>query len=158
MPDRDIPPHLSGCGQNDRDCFRRFEEQFCKVIAPVHDKFNQFLAENHETPYPLGQFFETSPYLNLLLYPEPVKFIRRFPLDPAKFQYLEGCVRQEEPYTLPTFSKHRERPIVMADVDRTRSYSSTDFARWMALIGGVISPIALVLAYTVDGLLRPRRG
>jgi hypothetical membrane protein len=28
-------------------------------------------------------------------------------------------------------------------------------ARWLALIGGVINPIVFVLAYTVEGLLRP---
>ena len=51
-----------------------------------------------EAPYPIGQFFEASPYLNLLLYPEAVKFKRKHPLDPKQFQYLEGCVRKEAPY------------------------------------------------------------
>ena len=44
-----------------------------------------FSTSNGEAPYPLGQFFEASPYLNLLLYPEAVKFKRRHPLDPAAF-------------------------------------------------------------------------
>ncbi|HEX8799979.1 MAG TPA: glycosyltransferase [Terriglobales bacterium] len=112
IPDPQIPPHLSGCGENDRDCFRKYEDHFNEVIRPIHDRFNEFLAEHGEAPYPLGQFFEASPYLNLLLYPEAVKFHRAQPLDPGRFQYLEGCVRQEQPYTLPTFSKNADKPLV----------------------------------------------
>ena len=112
IPDPQIPPHLSGCGENDRDCFRKYEDHFNEVIRPIHDRFNEFLAEHGEAPYPLGQFFEASPYLNLLLYPEAVKFHRAQPLDPGRFQYLEGCVRQEQPYTFPTFSKNADKPVI----------------------------------------------
>ncbi len=112
IPDPDIPPHLSGCGQDDKACFRAFEERFNQVIGPTHQRFNAFLAEQGETPYPLGQFFEASPHLNLLLYPEPVKFRRRQPLDPQRFQYLEGCVRQDAPYQLPTFQANQDKPVV----------------------------------------------
>ena len=66
------------------------------MIGPIHADFNAFLEENGEAPYPLGQFFEASPFMNLLLYPEAVKFKRRHPLDPDRFQYLEGCVRTRE--------------------------------------------------------------
>ena len=98
-PDPDIPPHLSGCGEDDKACFAALHRRrFNEVIAPIHARFNGFLRECGEAPYPLGEFFEASPHLNLLLYPEPVKFKRRDPLDPARFQYLEGCVREEEPY------------------------------------------------------------
>ena len=112
IPDPNIPPHLSGCGENDRACFRRFEEKFNSVLQPIHQRFNTFLAANHEAPYPLGQFFEASPFLNLLLYPEAVKFQRSQPLDPAKFQYLEGCVRSEVPYTIPAFRRHNDKPLI----------------------------------------------
>ena len=112
VPDPDIPPHLSGCGEKDHACFQRFEQRFHEVIAPIHERFNRFLSDHNEAPYPLGQFFEASPYLNLLLYPEPVKFRRRHPLDPARFQYLEGCVRQEQPYTVPEFKANSGMPLV----------------------------------------------
>ena len=72
IPDPDIPPHLSGCGEHDHDCFERFDKRFKEVIAPIHAQFNDFLRECGEQDYPLGVFFESSPYLNLLLYPEPV--------------------------------------------------------------------------------------
>ena len=61
IEDDAIPPHLSGCAENDRVCHRAFRERFNEVIKPIHDDFNRFLAECGEDPYPLGQFFEASP-------------------------------------------------------------------------------------------------
>jgi MGT family glycosyltransferase len=112
ISDPDIPPHLSGCGESDREGFRAFEEKFNEVVGSTHERFNEFLVECGEAPYPLGQFFEASPYLNLLLYPEPVKFKRRNPLDPKRFRYLEGCVREEQHYEIPQFAKHGDAPLV----------------------------------------------
>jgi len=112
IPDPDIPPHLSGCDEHDKACFSAFETRFNEVIKPIHDGFNSFLESVGEAPYPLGQFFETSPSLNLLLYPEPVAFKRRNPLDPEKFQYLEGCVREEAPYEVPDFADCQDKPLI----------------------------------------------
>ncbi len=112
VPDPDIPPHLSGCGEADKACFERFETRFNEVVKPCHDRFNAFLAEVGEDAYPLGQFFETSPFLNLLLYPEPIKFNRRTPLDPARFEYLEGCVREEQDYAIPEFAANNGKPLL----------------------------------------------
>lgn len=112
LPDEAIPPHLSGCGEKDKGCFQRFETKFHEVIKPIHERFNSFLKANGEQPYPLGQFFEASPYLNLLLYPEAVKFKRSRPLDPKRFHYLEGCVREEQQYQVPRFAKNEGLPLV----------------------------------------------
>jgi len=112
IPDPDIPPHLSGCRESDKECHRRFEKRLNEVIKPIQDEFNEFLKSCGEEPYPLGQFFEESPYLNLLLYPEPVKFNRRNSLDPERFKYLEGCVRKEEPYQVPDFGAYNDKPLL----------------------------------------------
>ncbi|PRC90935.1 glycosyltransferase [Solimicrobium silvestre] len=112
IEDPAIPPHLSGCAMQDSAAHARFRARFNEVIRPLHDDFNAFLASAGEAPYPLGQFFETSPYLNLLLYPEPVKFKRAHPLLSPQFEYLEGCVRQEKPYVVPHFSAHNEAPLI----------------------------------------------
>jgi MGT family glycosyltransferase len=112
IEDPAIPPHLSGCGADDHECHARFRAHFNEVIRSLHEQFNAFLVSQGERPYPLGQFFETSPYLNLLLYPEPVKFKRSVPLPPERFQYLEGCVRQEVPYTVPGFPVRDDAPLV----------------------------------------------
>ena len=112
IPDENIPPHLSGCGEDDHECFKAYNEEFLKVIKPVHDRFNRFLESVGHEPYPLGQFFEESPYMNLLLYPKMLKFKRKKELDPDRFQYLEGCVRSEEPYEVPQFEIHNNKPLV----------------------------------------------
>lgn len=112
IEDPDIPPHLSGCGAHDHACHEAFRNRFNEVIGPLHAEFNAFLKDCSEEPYPLGQFFEASPHMNLLLYPEPVKFDRRHPLPPERFQYLEGCVRQEAPYEIPSFAANQDKPLV----------------------------------------------
>ncbi len=112
IEDSDIPPHLSGCGESDKACHAAYSDRFNEVIGPIHADFNSFLSENGEAPYPLGQFFEASPYMNLLLYPEAVKFKRRHGLDPARFQYLEGCVRTEKPYEVPRFAANAGGPLI----------------------------------------------
>ncbi len=112
IEDPAIPPHLSGCGATDRACHARFRTHFNEVIGPLHQSFNAFLVSQGEQPYPLGQFFEPSPFMNLLLYPEAVRFQRSHPLPPAQFQYLEGCVRQEKPYTVPQFATHGDAPLI----------------------------------------------
>jgi MGT family glycosyltransferase len=112
IEDPDIPPHLSGCGEKDKAGFEQFRKRFNEVIKPIHDDFNAFLKERNETAYPVGQFFEPSPHVNLLLYPSAVKFKRRKPLSSKQFQYLEGCVRKEKPYKLPRFKQNDSLPLL----------------------------------------------
>jgi UDP:flavonoid glycosyltransferase YjiC (YdhE family) len=112
IEDAAIPPHLSGMSVHDHAGHKAFHAKFNAVIKPIHDDFNTFLAANGEDAYPLGQFFEASPFLNLLLYPEPVKFDRAVPLNPKQFQYLEGCVRKEAPYDMPIFGANPNGPLL----------------------------------------------
>ena len=136
IEDDAIPPHLSGCGENDRAGHRAFRERFNEVIKPIHDDFNQFPRANAaRTPYPLGQFFEASPHLNLLLYPEPVKFARGTPLDPGRFQYLEGCVRKEEPYEVPTFAENDDGPLLYVSFGSLGAGDTELLKRIVAAVG-----------------------
>ena len=112
IEDPQIPPHLSGCGEHDREAMDRYREKFNRVIKPIHDDFNAFLESCGEAPYPLGEFFESSPYLNLLLYPEAVKFRRAEPLTEPQYFYLQGCVRQEEDYEVPEFKANNHQPLI----------------------------------------------
>jgi MGT family glycosyltransferase len=112
IDDPAIPPHLSGCRVDDHAAHARYRARFAKVIGPIHRDFNAFLAANGEAAYPDGQFFEASPFLNLLLYPEPLRYPRRQPLAPERFQYLEGCVRTEKPYNLPRFARNDAAPLL----------------------------------------------
>jgi MGT family glycosyltransferase len=127
--DPEIPPHLSGCGENDRACFDRFRSRYREVIGPVHARFVDFLESCGCERLTFPEFVHPSPHLNLLLYPKPLRFRRRHPLDPARFVHLDGCVRREaEPYALPSFGGHEGEPLIylsfgslgVADVDLIR--------------------------------------
>ncbi len=137
IPDPDIPPHLSGCGENDRACFAAFEREFLRLVKPCHDRFNEFLAKVGHRPYPLGQFFETSPHLNLLLYPKPLQFRRRHPLDPRRFQYLEGCVRDEGTYRVPRFARNEGKPLVYVSYGSLGAADVELYKRMIALFDGL---------------------
>ena len=112
ISDENIPPYLSGCSESDKEGFQKFNKKFLETVSPIHEKFNDFLKECGEKEYPLGEFFETSPYLNLLLYPEAVKFKRSKPLDENLFHYLHGCVRKEEDYNIPEFKKNNDGKLI----------------------------------------------
>jgi MGT family glycosyltransferase len=135
IEDPAIPPHLSGCGATDFECHARYRARFNEVIGPLHASFNGFLVAKGERPYPLGQFFETSPYLNLLLYPEPVKFRRSHPLPPAQFQYLEGCVRDEKAYIVPNFAAQQDAPLVYLSFGSLGAGDVTLLKRLIAALG-----------------------
>lgn len=111
--DPDIPPHLSGCSDGDAGCARAYREEFEKHIKPFHDEFMAFIRSCGLEPIEFPEFVQPSPYLNLLLYPKPLRFKRRNPLDPDKFVYLDGCVRQESSdYTVPEFAKNNDGPLI----------------------------------------------
>ncbi len=135
IEDPEIPPHLSGLAQNDKAGFARFRERFNEVIKPIHDDFNSFLVSRDEAPYPLGQFFEASPDMNILLYPTPVKFKRRHKLPAAKFRYLEGCVRKEKPYQLPKFGRHNDKPLLYVSFGSLGAGDVELLKRLIALLG-----------------------
>jgi MGT family glycosyltransferase len=135
ITDPDIPPHLSGCGENDRSCWEAFETEFNRLITPAHARYNDFLARSGHPPYPLGQFFEASPHLNMLLYPKPLAFRRRRPLDPALFQYLEGCVRDEGTFHVPRFAAHDTAPLLYLSYGSLGSADVDLLKRQIAVIG-----------------------
>jgi MGT family glycosyltransferase len=135
IEDDGIPPHLSGMSATDHAGHAAFRRKFEQVIRPIHDDFNAFLAANGEEAYPLGQFFEASPHLNLLLYPEAVKFDRTHPLDPARFQYLEGCVRKEAPYVLPDFKANPDGPLLYISFGSLGAGDTDLLKRLIAMVG-----------------------
>lgn len=135
IEDEAIPPHLSGMSVHDHAGHAAFRVRFNATIKPIHDDFNAFLAENHEDAYPLGQFFEASPYLNLLLYPEAVTYDRAVPLDPARFQYLEGCVRQEAAYEMPVFGINQDGPLLYISFGSLGAGDTDLLKRLIAVVG-----------------------
>ena len=112
IEDDNIPPHLSGMSVHDKAGHAAYHARFNEVIKPIHDDFNAFLAECGEEPYPLGTFFEESPHMNFLLYPDPVKFERARTLPADRFHYLQGCVRNEKAYEIPAFAANQDKPLL----------------------------------------------
>jgi MGT family glycosyltransferase len=133
----DIPPHLSGCAADDKACFAAYNKRFDDVMGPIHARFNEFLRENGEKPYPLGQFFEASPYLNILLYPEAVRFERKTPLDPSRYLYLEGSVRKEKPYAVPAFKANEGKPLVYVSFGSLGSGDTATLQRLIEALGNL---------------------
>ncbi|WP_280536253.1 glycosyltransferase [Halopenitus sp. POP-27] len=113
IPDPNIPPHLSGARADDVEHYHEFQGRYEDVIEDVHERFNDFLEEHGEDPYPRGLFYETSPYLNLLKYPERLRWDRWNELDPDRFQYLNGCIREEnESYEVPDLDAADDAPLL----------------------------------------------
>ncbi len=126
ISDPDIPPHLSGCGENDREGSERYRARFEEILRPVHKDFMDFIESCGHERLPFPEFVLPSPYLNLLLCPKPLRYSRRHALSPEKFVYLDGCVRKESgDYEIPTFAENDDAPLVyfsfgslgVADVD-----------------------------------------
>ncbi|WP_256751955.1 glycosyltransferase [Mesorhizobium sp. Mes31] len=105
LPDPLVPPYLSGLGADDPQR-AAFEARYLTASAPAHDRFNRFRTDVGLAPLPKGLFLESSPDLNLLLTPSIVRRERAEPLDPARFVYLEGCVRSEGPFEVPVFPRN----------------------------------------------------
>jgi len=135
IEDPDIPPHLSGCGAKDMAGFKRYRNRFNKVIKPIHQNFNAFLRSVGEKPYPIGQFFEASPHMNILLYPTAVKFKRRHKLSPKQYQYLEGCVRKDAAYKVPRFRKNNDKPLIYVSFGSLGSGDVDLLKRVIAAVG-----------------------
>jgi MGT family glycosyltransferase len=135
IEDPDIPPHLSGCGAKDKAGFKRYRDRFNKVIKPFHDNFNAFLKSVGEKPYPVGQFFEASPHMNILLYPTAVKFKRRHKLSPKQYQYLEGCVRKDAAYKVPRFKANNDKPLIYVSFGSLGSGDVDLLKRVIAAVG-----------------------
>ena len=113
IPDEKVPPYLSGCGAEPGRDWDIFATRYLREVTPAHRRMNAFLADCGQKPYSAGEFLGPSSYLNLLLSPEIVRFERAKSLDPKTFVYLDGCVRNEAPYSPPTFAACNDRPLVL---------------------------------------------
>lgn len=112
LPDADVPPYTSGCAVADRGAWDEFGAAYRRELQPVHDRYNAFLASVGAAAMAPGEFLQASPWLNLLLTPEAIRYPRRKPLDPRRFVYIGGALRSEAPYDLPFFPKHNDKPLI----------------------------------------------
>ena len=103
LPDPDVPPYLSGLAVGDAAGRRAFLDRYARGVGRAHARYNRFRAAQGLTPLDDGLFLEPSPCHNLLLAPSMLRHDRAVTPDPARFTFLEGCVRQEAPYEVPDF-------------------------------------------------------
>jgi len=146
LPDPAVPPYLSGLAAEDAAGRAAFDARYLAAVAPAHARFNQFRAGAGLKPLPPGQFLESSPDLNLLLTPSIVKRQRARPLDPARFVYLEGCVRSEGPFEMPDFPRDAGPLVYMSFgslgamdielIERMLAVFATLPARFLVNVGG----------------------
>lgn len=146
LPDANVPPYLSGLATEDKAGCAAFAKRYNAAVAPAHERYNGFRAALGMARLGQGAFLEASPYLNLLLTPEIVRRTRAAPLDPKKFVYLEGCVREEGPFDVPVLPRN-DGPLVYLsfgslgamDVDlieRLLAVFATLPARFLVNVGG----------------------
>lgn len=105
LPDDNVPPYLSGLAADDPER-AAFQARYLAAVAPAYERFNRLRTDAGLDSLPQGLFLETSPDLNLLLTPTIVRRERAEPFDPARFVYLEGCVRSEGPFEVPVFPRN----------------------------------------------------
>ena len=110
LPDPGVPPYLSGMQADDPKRLA-FEAAYAKATAAVHRRYNRFRRKHGLSPLPDGLFLEVSPDLNLLLAPSAVRHERQVPLPEDRFVFLEGCVRKENHFSMPSLPV-KEGPLV----------------------------------------------
>nr|WP_175582113.1 glycosyltransferase [Phaeobacter sp. HF9A] len=106
LPDPAVPPYLSGLSATDAADCAAFQKAYHNAAQGAHKRYNAFRRKCGLPPLAPGIFLENSDDLNLLLAPSVVKYDRATPLDPDRFVYLEGCVRDESPFELPYFRRN----------------------------------------------------
>jgi len=113
LPDPAVPPYLSGLGDEERGSWSDFAQAYMAVTAPAHARFAAFMTECGLSAPPPGRFLDPSPWLNLLLAPDIIRRRRNLPLDPARYVFLNGCVRQEADWQPPRFASRNDAPLVL---------------------------------------------
>lgn len=146
LPDANVPPYLSGLTAEDGAGREAFARRYDAAVGPVHAAYNAFRQSAGLAALPDGLFLEASPFLNLLLTPDIVRRRRAKPLDPEKFVYLEGCVRDEGPFEVPRLPRD-DGPLVyvsfgslgamdVALIERMLAVFATLPARFLVNVGG----------------------
>ena len=147
LPDPGVPPYLSGLQADDAKR-AAFEAAYAKATADVHRRYNRFRRKHGLPPLPDGLFLETSPDLNLLLAPSAVRYERQVPLPEDRFVFLEGCVRKENHFSMPSLPV-KEGPLVYMSfgslgaidtglISRMIDVFSTIPARFLVNVGGFL--------------------
>ena len=92
IPGPDIAPPYSGLPADDRTEWPAFREAYDRTHRPMWEAFADWVREQGAAPLPDLEFLQTSPDLNLYVYPEVLDYTARRPLD-RTWQRVESSVR-----------------------------------------------------------------
>lgn len=148
LPDKNVPPYLSGLSPDDVKGRAVFEARYRSSVSGAHGRYSAMRKSCGLQPLPVGLFLETSRHLNLMLSPDAVRYERAAPLPETTFRYLNGCVRDEATYPVPVLPRN-DGPLVYVSFG---SLGSTDTGLTNRLID-VFSGISARFLVNVGGLL-----
>ena len=104
---KDIPPPYSGLPADDRAGWEAFQAEYDRTHRPMWESFDAWVREQGARPLPDLEFLQTSPDLNLYVYPQVADYTDRRPLD-ATWRRLDSSVRATDgDVQLPPELTHR---------------------------------------------------
>jgi MGT family glycosyltransferase len=115
LKDERVPPTFSGYPTEDPGpawdkYWSEYWAEYRRALGPLHEAHSAFCVERGAPPLPDLELMDTSPWLNLYLYPRELDYPRSA-APPGRWLALESCVRgSEEPWERPNPAD--ERPLV----------------------------------------------
>jgi len=107
-----VPPHTSGLPANDTSKWGEYRAKYRKAFEPLWNKLNDWFVEQGGQPFPHMQFFHTSPYLNLYMYPHELDYHDLFKI-PEKWERVDCFFREEnEQFDIPEKLKDKEGKLI----------------------------------------------
>jgi MGT family glycosyltransferase len=134
IPDPWVPPYTSGCPTGEEACAKAFLSEYHLRLRPLHDRYNAFLKSCGQQEMPDGLFLRPSPWLNLMLTANELRYRRKNRLDPRRFLYIGGALREEEAFALPRFPGHEKKPLLYVGFGSLGAADVELFRRMIALL------------------------
>jgi MGT family glycosyltransferase len=101
MPDADLPPAYSGLPAGDRSGWEAFRSEYRRTHRPMWEAFDAFVRERGAPGLPELGFIQTSPHLNLYVYPAEADYRRARSLE-GPWRRLDSSVRAtDDPFDPP---------------------------------------------------------
>jgi MGT family glycosyltransferase len=92
----DVAPAYSGLPADDRSEWGAFRAEYDRTHRPMWVEFDSWVRDQGAPALPDLEFIPTSASLNLYVYPEPLDYVDRRPLD-ATWHRLDSSVRGTDP-------------------------------------------------------------
>jgi MGT family glycosyltransferase len=112
LKDPAVPPTFSGYPAQDRDGWDAYRDEYRRTLGDLHASFSEFFQERGAPALPELELIDSSPWLNLCIYPRDVDYARERPLG-GTWQNLEASVRgTDAAWELPPALAGRDGALV----------------------------------------------